>query len=175
MANLNLTATSYIVLGLVRYAGSATPYDLKQAVPMTVGNFWTVPHSQLYAEPDRLADAGLLDREQERGGRRRKSYRVTAAGERALEEWLGDPRGAGTFELRDPALLKLFFGADPIKLAHEQLAIHESTLAAYEALRAADDGTGPRGPWLALDSGIGHGREWVRFWRAVASGAPKAS
>jgi hypothetical protein len=34
-------------------------------------------------------------------------------------------------------------------------------------MRQMDPGHGPRGPWLALDSGIGHEREWVRFWTRV--------
>ncbi|CAA9496763.1 MAG: hypothetical protein AVDCRST_MAG17-1035, partial [uncultured Solirubrobacterales bacterium] len=55
-----LTATSYIVLGLLERAGEATPYELKQAIARSVGNFWSVPHSQLYSEPERLSKAGLL-------------------------------------------------------------------------------------------------------------------
>ena len=53
-----LTPTSYIVLGLLEAAGEATPYDLKRAVGTSVGNFWSLQHSQLYAEPARLASAG---------------------------------------------------------------------------------------------------------------------
>ena len=47
--------------GLVGQAGEATPYDLKQIVAATIGNFFSIPHSQLYAEPERLAKAGLPD------------------------------------------------------------------------------------------------------------------
>ena len=58
MEVITLTPTSYIVLGLVRYAGEATPYALKQMAAATVGNFFSIPHSQIYAEPERLAGAG---------------------------------------------------------------------------------------------------------------------
>lgn len=167
---MNLTPTSYIVLGLIRYAGSATPYDLKVAIPMTVGNFWTIPHSQLYAEPDRLTEAGYLERDQESGGRRRKSYRLTGAGAAALDGWLASGGAGGVPELRDPALLRLFFDTDPVQLAAEQLELYEAKLAEWTELRAADDGKEPRGPWLALDAGIGHARESIRFWRALAKG-----
>ena len=69
---MQLTPTSYIVLGLLEAAdGEATPYDLKQAVAASVGNFWSIPHSQLYAEPERLARAGYLTEERETHGRRR--------------------------------------------------------------------------------------------------------
>jgi PadR family transcriptional regulator AphA len=164
----DLTPTSFIVLGLVDRAEVATPYDLKLGVAATVGNFWSVPHSQLYREPDRLTELGLLEAEREAGGRRRKRYRLTDAGRSALKEWLAGPPQSALPELRDPALLKLFLGADPVPLAREQAAAHRAQLEEYEALRAADPGDGPRGPWLALDAGIAHAREWVRYWDALA-------
>jgi DNA-binding PadR family transcriptional regulator len=161
-----LTPTSFIVLGLLELSGEATPYDLKQAVRLTLGNFWSVQHAQLYSEPERLADAGYLSERREEGGRRRRRYSLTAKGKRALEAWRAEPT-AQLSELRDLALLKLFFGADPAALAEAQLEAHRRKLAEYEELREADPGEGLRGAWLTLDSGIGHEREWVRFWEEV--------
>jgi PadR family transcriptional regulator, regulatory protein AphA len=168
---IELTSTSHIVLGLLSMAGEATPYDLKQMVAASVGQFWTLPasqlHSQLYAEPARLARAGYLTEEREKQGRRRKLYRLTDLGRAALEAWLSvltpEP-----YVLRDPALLKLFFGADAQKLAEAQLETYRQKLAAYEALAAADSGDGRRGPWLALELGTRHARETVRFWEERA-------
>ena len=57
-----------------------TPYALKQMVARSVGYFWTLQHAQLYTEPERLAGAGYVTEERERGGRRRKLYTITAAG-----------------------------------------------------------------------------------------------
>src|SRR4051812_26742734 len=74
-----LTPTSYIVLGLLAFAGEATPYELKAGHAGSVGSFWSVPHSQLYAEPDRLAAAGLVSVRREDGGRRRKHYALPDA------------------------------------------------------------------------------------------------
>src|SRR5687767_6488794 len=88
---INLTSTSYIVLGLVSLAGKATPYDLKQMVAASVGNFFGIPHSQLYSEPERLAAAGYLDEKRETGGRRRKLYSLTATGRQALADWIKAP------------------------------------------------------------------------------------
>ena len=156
-----LTPTSYVVLGLIATAGEATPYDLKRAVTGTsIGDLWNLPHAQVYAEPGKLAAAGLLDEEVETTGRRRKTYRLTKAGRAALDAWLAEPTAEFT-QLRDPGLLKLFFGADPEPLARVQLEIHERKLAEYEELARAEL---PRGVALTLDSGIGHEREWVRFW-----------
>ena len=79
-----LTQTSYVVLGLVGQAGEVTPYDLKQIVAATIGNFFSIPHSQLYAEPERLAKAGYLSETRERTGRRRKHYLLDTEGQKAL-------------------------------------------------------------------------------------------
>jgi DNA-binding PadR family transcriptional regulator len=156
-----------VVLGLVSLAGEATSYDLKQMAARSVGNFWSIPHSQLYSEPDRLAGAGYLDERRERSGRRRRHYSLTKRGRRALEEWAAAPSDRH-WELRDPGLLKLFFGADPVSLAREQLETHSRRLAEYEAMNAGA-ANAPEGPRLALEAGIGHMREYVRFWSEVAA------
>jgi DNA-binding PadR family transcriptional regulator len=163
----DLTPTSYIVLGLLEAAGEATPYALKQALEVSVGNFWSVPHSQVYAELARLAKAGLCSERQESEGRRRKRYALTGSGRSALKAWRAEPTAALP-ELRDLSLLKLFFGADPAPLARQQLEAHRHKLAAYRQMAAADPGNGPRGPWQALAAGIAHEEVWVRFWRSLA-------
>ena len=160
---MKLTPTSYIVLGLLERAGEATPYDLKQLVASSIGNFWSVPHSQLYAEPQRLAQAGYLVERREAAGRHRRLYSLTASGRPALDDWRAEPTGELP-ELRDLGLLKLFFGAEQRALAEVRREAHRAKLAAYEARRELDTGEGPRGPWRALDAGIVHEREWVRFW-----------
>jgi PadR family transcriptional regulator, regulatory protein AphA len=167
LQDLRLTPTSYIVLGLLELSGEATPYALKQAVRETVGNFWTLQHAQLYSEPARLAEAGYLRERQEERGRRRKRYSLTEKGQRALDEWRREPPEQ-LYDFRDPGLLKLFFGADPAELAESQLELHRRRLASYEGMKSLDIGEEPRGPWLALESGIGHQREYVRFWERLA-------
>lgn len=164
---LSLTPTSVIVLGLLERAGEATPYDLKAMVAASVGNFWSVPHSAVYAEAQRLAAAGYLEERRESGGRRRRIYSLSDDGLNALAKWRAEPT-AELPELRDLALLKVFFGADPARVATAQLASHRAKLAHYEALRAADDGRGPRGPALTVEAGIGHEQEWIDYWQRLA-------
>jgi PadR family transcriptional regulator, regulatory protein AphA len=166
-SEIRLTPTSFIVLGFIELGGEATPYELKQRLLVSVGHFWSVPHSQLYAEPARLARAGYLSESRERGGRRRKRYALTDAGREALARWRDEPTDEMP-ELRDLSLLKLFFGGEPKRLAAQQLAAHERTLADYEGMGVADSEEGPRGVWLSLEAGIAHEREWVRFWRRLA-------
>jgi len=172
MSNPRLTPTSFVVLGLLEH-GNATPYELKARVAASIGNFWSIPHSALYAEPDRLVRGGHLTVEQERGGLRRKRYALTATGRGALDEW----RRAATAalpEIRDESLLRLFFGADPAATAAVQLDAHRAKLAAYEERESEDTGAPPRGPWLTLQAGIAHEREWVRFWSQLADDSAPA-
>jgi len=166
MSVTRLTQTSYVVLGLIERLEPATPYDLKRAAEAGVQNFWALPHTQLYSECARLAEAGLLAEKREEGGRRRRIYRITSAGRTELEAWRDD-LDVGQWELRDHGLLKLFFGADPAPLARVQVEAHEGRLAEYERLRDELPGLTP-GMRLALESGIGHEREYVRFWRRLA-------
>jgi PadR family transcriptional regulator AphA len=170
----NLTATSYVVLGLLDALGPCTSYDLERAVAGSVGSFWSFPRSQLYSEPARLAGIGLLREEQEQTGRRRRTYTLAPPGREALREWLAHATGSGT-EIRDLGLLKLFFGGAAESPEHvaanarEQAASHRRQLAVYEQL-AAHEGMEPhqRAP---LRLGLAYERAAVAFWDEVAGGA----
>jgi DNA-binding PadR family transcriptional regulator len=167
MQEVRLSPVSFVVLGFVDWAGEATPYRLKQLVAGSVGNFWSLQHAQLYTEPERLAKAGYLSEQRERGGRRRKVYSITGKGTRALEEWRAEPTDAIP-ELRSPALLKLFFGADPAALAPLQIEAQRRKLAEYEAIRDSMPDSVPEGPRLALDAGIESTRQQIAWWDALA-------
>jgi DNA-binding PadR family transcriptional regulator len=167
MQEVRLTPISYIVLGFVDWAGEATPYGLKQLVAGSVGNFWTLQHAQLYTEPERLAEAGYLTEQRERGGRRRKLYTITERGREALAAWRAEPTDAIP-ELRAPAVLKLFFGADPAALAPLQVEAHRRKLAEYEAIRDSMPDSVPEGPRLALDAGIANTRQQIAWWERLA-------
>jgi PadR family transcriptional regulator, regulatory protein AphA len=160
---IELTPTSYIVLGLLTLSGQATPYDLKQMISVTVGHIWSLPHSQLYAEPARLARGEYVTEQQESTGRRRKIYALTDRGRTAFHDWLAIPTPE-LYALRDLALLKLYFGADPQALAEAQLDAHQQRLAAYETLHEQLADNPLSGVRLALDLGIRHERETVTFW-----------
>jgi PadR family transcriptional regulator AphA len=162
MSSPHLTNTSYAVLGLLDEWGPSTPYQLKSVASVSVFHFWSIPHTQIYTECRKLADAGLLDEKREETGRRRRVYRLTRAGRKALTDWRADPQ-TDLYELRDPGLLKLFVGAKPAALAETQLEAHERRLHSYEALRDSMPDM-PEGMRLSLEAGIGHAREYIRFW-----------
>ena len=174
-----LGPTSYLVLGIVALRGPATPYDLKRFVQLTVGNFWPFPHTQLYAEPARLAEAGLLEETREETGRRRRHYTITTAGSRRLAEWLSDPVRSPT-EYRDLGLLKFFFSelaqpGDVLALAHEQAAAQRAQEAHYESLIARFGGR----PDLAFrvrtaELGVRLARTAAEFWEETLESESQA-
>jgi PadR family transcriptional regulator, regulatory protein AphA len=164
---VRLTPTSYIVLGLLELAGESTPYALKRLVARSVGYFWTLQHAQLYTEPERLARAGYVTEKREETGRRRKLYSLTDKGRRALDEWRSEPTGE-VAELRESAMLKLFFGADPRQLAAAQIPANRARLAEYEAIRDSMPADVPPGPRQALDMGIRFQRAAIAFWEELS-------
>ncbi|MFL5825256.1 MAG: PadR family transcriptional regulator [Thermoleophilaceae bacterium] len=162
-----LSATSYAVLGFVRYLGEATPYDLKRFLERSIENFWPVPHTTFYAEPTRLAGAGYLTESQESGGRRRKTYKITEKGERALDEWVAVTDGVAMPQLRDEGLLKVFFGSDPGPILRDRIRWHRAKQAELEGyledVQARGEGA-LTGPERTLRAGI-------RYHRALAEAA----
>src|SRR5512132_3617517 len=173
VSSVRLGPTSYVVLGSIAVRGPSTSYDLKRYVELTLGHFWSFPHSQLYAEPARLAGAGLLTEEREEGGRRRRTYAITASGREALDAWIGEP-SPGRPELRDLGLVKLFFSEQADEhvfevIAREQTAVHRSVLARYEWLwqRYGDRAEYAR-RMLPLKAGLAMERALIAFWEELA-------
>lgn len=149
---------------MVEQAGTASPYELKEMASASVAMFWALPHTQIYTQCDRLVEEGLLSERRESEGRRRRELKITKAGAKALTDWRATPP-SGHYELRDEAVLKLFFGADPKQIAEKKIPEHEARLAYYESFDTAGDAL-TEGQRLALELGIGHELEYLRFWRA---------
>jgi PadR family transcriptional regulator AphA len=176
---VRLGPVSYLVLGIIAMDGPSTPYDLKRFVQLSVGNFWPFPHTQLYEEPKRLAEAGLLEETREESGRRRRHYAITEVGRRRLAEWLSETVTTPT-EYRDLGLLKLFFAElaepeDVVALAREQAAAQRAQLAGYQAVmeRFADRQE------LALrvrsaELGVRLARAAAEFWEEVVERESRA-
>jgi PadR family transcriptional regulator AphA len=134
---------------------------------------WPFPHTQLYAEPRRLAGAGLLEETREESGRRRRHYTITETGRQRLAEWLSEPVATHT-EFRDLGLLKLFFGelADPeavLALAREQATGQRAQLAHFEAiLERYSDRPELASRVLPAKLGARVSRAAAEFWEDIA-------
>lgn len=122
---IKLTGTSYAVLAVLDEFGEMTSYDLKQAMEISIQNFWPVPHTTAYEEPARLAAAGYLAARQEEGGRRRRIYSLTGKGKETLAAWAAETTVTPP-QLREEAILKIFAGADPGPLGAARRAWHEA-------------------------------------------------
>lgn len=172
MPKVRLSTTSYVVLGMISLRGPSTSYDLKRAIGRSVGYFWSFPHAQLYSEPKRLAQEGLLALREEDSGRRRQIYSITESGRAAVRDWLAEPVNTH-FELRDVAEIKLFFNElarpeDVARLAMAQIQQHERRIAEYEEMRrrfGEIDDVASR--MVTLTLGLGMEETALGFWRDV--------
>src|SRR5215472_13289066 len=115
METASLTPSDYVVLGMVGL-GARSGYEIKRTVELSIRFFWTISPAQVYPSLAKLERAGLLTgRDEPHGNRRRRVYGRTEAGSRALHEWLRRAESM-PFELRDIAMVKLFF-ADALEPA----------------------------------------------------------
>jgi PadR family transcriptional regulator AphA len=163
-----LSPTAKVVLGMLRL-GARTGYDVKRLVDVSTRFFWSASYGQIYPELRRLEARGLVEAEDyPRGGVQRRAYRLTAAGEAALHEWLTEPR-AGDFSIRDEGLLRFFFGDaltpdEVVANLRRQREAFEDVARRFRELEAgdrADDAA--RFPDLALRYGIDL-IEWIVRW-----------
>ncbi|MEU9124147.1 PadR family transcriptional regulator [Streptomyces sp. NPDC048506] len=166
MPQARLTTPSFLVLGIVDTLGEASPYDVKVEAARTVAPFWSMPHAQVYAQCDRLVEAGLLSEVRQSGGRNRRVMTLTVAGKEALEEWLADPTFVPV-EARERGILKLWFGARPEVHAPVQLDEHHRTLMEYEEIAESVGELLTRGQREALEFGIRYEQMMLDFWRWV--------
>ncbi|MFF8731875.1 helix-turn-helix transcriptional regulator [Streptomyces sp. NPDC015171] len=166
MADVRLTTSSFLVLGIIDKLGEASAYDVKVEAGRTVAPFWSVPHAQVYAQCERLLGAGLLVQVRQESGRNRRVLTLTDAGRRALQDWLADP-GFVPVEARERGILKLWFGAGPEALAPVQLAEHRRTLGEYEELADEVGELLTPGQREALEFGIRYERMMTDFWEWV--------
>jgi DNA-binding PadR family transcriptional regulator len=162
------------VLVLIALRGPSTAYDVKRALARLAGEYWSVPHTQVYRECARLAAAGLLHEQVEKRGRRRRLYELTAAGRDAVTAWVREPADS-SMEIRDVASLKLMAAElstpEHIRaLAERQVADYRRRLAILDEVEARFTGR----PELALRMrNIAMGRAvynaTLAFWEGVAA------
>ena len=132
-----LPAGDHIFLAFLLW-GPASAYDIKKTMTVSVSNFWSAAHSQVYQQASRLLRDGYIKEREAPGGRRKRILSLTPKGRRTVSAWLRSP--ASFPELRDEALAKLFFAAhgdiaEMRAMLLDQRDHHVSTLAEYEGIR----------------------------------------
>ncbi len=113
----SLSTTSYALLGLLVFdqetaEGGMTGYELKQRADRTLRFYWVSPAmSQIYTELERLDQHGYVaSTEVEDGKRTTRRFAITAAGRKALNEWLRTPVEE-FLVLKHPIALRLMLGS----------------------------------------------------------------
>jgi PadR family transcriptional regulator, regulatory protein AphA len=103
-----LTTTSYAILGLLNIK-PWSGYELTQQAQRSLRYVWEKSESHLYAEPKRLVRLGFARVTEAPAGpvRTRQVYRITAAGRRALKQWLESEPAPPQVEFE--AVLRLFY------------------------------------------------------------------
>jgi PadR family transcriptional regulator, regulatory protein AphA len=128
--------TEAAVLALLTVEGERSGYELTKVAAKSVGHVWAPARSQLYAVLTRLARDGLATaRTVVQSDRPDKQvYKVTTAGERALEDWLA----VVDADDHDAFMLKVFYGGlMPRRTLIEHIEAYRESL--YERLEVFDE------------------------------------
>jgi len=145
---------------------SWTGYELTRQMHRSLRFVWSSSEGHLYREQKRLVELGWATVETEpAGGRSRKRYTITPAGEAALRDWLATVPQEPHFEIE--GLLRLFFGDRGT--AEDMATSMESTADAArsmldEMLAFVDEYLAEGGPLWMLEHDVGGpGGERVEF------------
>ena len=159
---MKLTTTSYAILGLLDLR-DWTAYDLAQQAGRSLAYAWPVSESQLYAEPKRLAEEGLLTISRAAAGptRSRQVYAITPPGRQALRDWLGEKPAPPRIQAE--VMLRCLFATSANKAAlasaieSTRQDVLDSYLGSIGFVEAYLDGDNPfperlhaNLPWMAL-------------------------
>lgn len=163
---MDRSAVRPVILGML-WLEPRSGYAIKAAVDRTTRFFWAASYGQIYPELRRLEEERLVTgQDRPAGGRRRRIYRLTAAGERVLLDWLRG--GPPLVELRDESLLRLFFSdalppGEASALLEDRRRGHEQYLEVLRGLAARGGGPDAPSVELTLRWGIDF-NEWGARW-----------
>ena len=169
------SSLGFALLGLLARS-EGTGYDLTRRMDRPVGYFWTARHSQIYPELARLEADGLIRHRvvEGAGPMPTKRYAITAAGRRALADWVTSP--IEDHPVRDLETLRIYslWAADPAaaralveRLRGRHLAALEDYSRQREEVDADPASHVPSAPLfgnrIALEAGV-RGRKAAVEW-----------
>jgi DNA-binding PadR family transcriptional regulator len=106
---MKLTDLEGASLAAIAERGTATAYAIAQDFAQSPSDFWSGSAGAVYPMIKRLAARGLISGDATADGKRaRIDYRVTAAGQLALEDWLLDAKRASGMGF-DPLRTRLVY------------------------------------------------------------------
>jgi PadR family transcriptional regulator AphA len=172
LVEMQLSATGKVILGMLA-ARPRSGYQIKRLVDNSARFFWAASYGQIYPELKRLEHAGLVTgADKSQGARQRTVYRLTAKGRRAAKAWIQRP--PEVFELRDEALLQLFFAGSIDRSRAPQVAREQAAQATERAavLRRLEEEVGQKesdeySPDLGSLTVLRYGvelNEWAAEW-----------
>lgn len=154
---MELSATGRVILGLVA-TQPRSGYDIKAMVDKSTRFFWAASYGQIYPELKRLAERGLVEgTDESQGERPRTVYSITESGREALSSWLASDEQV--HELRDEALLKLFFSghashAELVAVLETKREEHLGTLERFREIEPYAAASEDFGPLMVLRYGM---------------------
>lgn len=99
----------YAVLGIIANAPGSSGYDIQSNMKKSTDFFWKETFSSIYPVLEALKkDRLITELEDSLSGRRRKTYKITKEGLKALQEWLLEDNDLE--QARNELLLKVFLG-----------------------------------------------------------------
>jgi DNA-binding PadR family transcriptional regulator len=157
---MNLTTLDALLIFLVGHK-SQSGYDIRQLFLATpLGMFSDSPGS-IYPSLARLEARGLLASSMSAGGRRRRSFKRTAAGQKALAAWLEQPierdakrRRQGEIPLRFVIIAETMGWSRAAKFLEAAEAAYAAELAELEAFMAGPGKQMPRASQASVELGM---------------------
>ncbi len=163
---MELSATGRVILGFIA-SKPRSGYDIKAMVDRSTRFFWAASYGQIYPELKRLAGRGLIEgSDHSQGERPRTVYSITDAGREALSTWMSS--GEQAHELRDEALLKLFFSGhasieELIGVLETKREEHLDALQRFREIEPFAASSGDFGPLTVLRYGQAY-NEFAADW-----------
>lgn len=131
----------YIVLGLLNKNGAMSGKDIMTEFDQEISEFWTVSHSQLYPELQRLLTAGQIAVVPTPAEADSKvvTYSITEPGRLTCETWLAEPITAKNDELTAIKLYVIREASNSAlhRILAQELALHQANLRHLQARFAA--------------------------------------
>jgi DNA-binding PadR family transcriptional regulator len=131
----------HALLGILSFS-PMTGYELKQFFDSSVQHFWNAELSQIYPTLKNLEEQGYVEKHLEVQENRpnRKVYEITEGGRDEFARWVREPTPPA--DLRDPFLIKIFFGSqlpaeDMLVLLRRQLEEQQKMVAFSETVLRA--------------------------------------